>query len=338
MSARYRVAVLGADTAVGEVLLDLLIDRRFPSTEILALGLAPTPGAVVQAGGEEWDLLPAEACDYRGLQLVFLAYGASLDAALLARISAAGCCLIDAAGALRAAPEVPLLVPEINSELLSEYAGSRRLSAPGALSIALSLALAPLHRAAGLKSVQLSSYQAVSALGREAVDELAQQTRQLLTFQPVSHRVFAQQIAFNCLPAIGRLDAEGHSREELDLVRETRQLLNAPELAISVTAVQVPVFYGHAAAVHVQTERPLELDAARRLLESAPGLRLSDGVEFPTQVGQASGEDAVFIGRLRRDLPPANGLVFWLVTDNLRKGAALNAVQIAEALVERNLL
>jgi aspartate-semialdehyde dehydrogenase len=338
MSARYRVAVLGADTAVGEVLLDLLIDRRFPSAEILALALAPTQGAVVQAGGEEWDLSPADSCDYHAVQLVFLAYGADLDAALLARISAAGCCLIDAAGALRNAPEVPLLVPEINSELLSDYGRDRRLSAPGALSIALALALAPLHRAAGLKSVQLSSYQAVSALGREAVEELAQQTRQLLTFQPVSHRVFGQQIAFNCLPVIGRLDAEGHSQEELDLVRETRQLLNAPTLAIGVTAVQVPVFYGHAAAVHIQTERPLELDAARRLLESAPGLCLSEGVEYPTQIGQASGEDAVFIGRLRRDLPPANGLSFWLVTDNLRKGAALNAVQIAEALVERNLL
>lgn len=338
MSASYRVGVLGADTAVGEVLLDLLIDRRFPGAEILALSLAPSQGAVVQAGGEEWDLLPADSCDYGSLHLVFLAYGAGLDADLLARITAAGCWLIDAAGALRTAPEVPLLVPELNAGLLSELGRSRRLSAPGALSIALSLALAPLQRAAGLKSVQLSSYQAVSALGREAVEELAQQTRQLLTFQPVSQRVFSQQIAFNCLPEIGVLDTDGHSQEERELIRETRQLLKAPALAISVTAVQVPVFYGHAAAVHLQTERPLSLATARELLASAPGLSLSADADYPTQIGQASGEDAVFIGRLRSDLPPAEGLSFWLVTDNLRKGAALNAVQIAETLIERNLL
>jgi len=334
VTPRPRLAVLGANTLVGETLLELLIERRFPAIEIRAFALGATSGTQVSAGGEDWDLEELAGADLSGFDLLIAAPQTGLDRAQLKRLASDRKVLIDTGSDFRGDTGVPLVVPEANGEILG--AAPELIAVPSALAVALATLLKPLQARLGLRRVQVSSYQAVSELGRDAVEELAQQTRQLLTFQPVSNRVFSRQIAFNCLPLIGEADAEGQSAEERTVAAELRRLLQMPELGVSITAVRVPVFYGHGASLSIETVEPFELVAVEALLASAPGLSLvsrEDGDYYPTAVTEASGEDAVCIGRLRRDPSHPQSLQLWLVADNLRKGSALNAVQIAEALL-----
>lgn len=334
MNQRPRVGVLGANSLIGETLLELLVERRFPAVEIRAFALGATAGAQVSAGGEDWDIEELAGADLSAFDLLFAAPQTGLSPSALRALAGGKTVLIDAGQALGDEAGPVSVVPEANGELL---AGAPSLIAsPAALSVALATLLKPLHSRYGLDRVQVSSYQAVSELGREAVEELAQQTRQLLTFQPVSTRVFSRQIAFNCLPLIGELDDQGQSSEERRVTAELRGLLGEPALAIAITAVRVPVFYGHGASVSVETTQPFDLIEVEALLAAAPGLSLVNDASrdyYPTAVTEASGEDAVCIGRLRRDPSHAQSLQLWLVADNLRKGGALNAVQIAEALL-----
>lgn len=334
MNKRPRLAVLGANTLVGETLLELLVERRFPATEIRAFALGATAGAQVSAGGEDWDLEELAGADLSGYDLLFAAPQTGLSATELRRLAGDRTTLIDTGRALRDDGRVPLVVPEANAGALRD--ASSLIAVPSALAVALATVLKPLQQFCGLSRVQVSSYQAVSELGRDAVEELAQQTRQLLTFQPLTTQVFPRQIAFNCLPLIGEADAEGQSAEERSVAEELRRLLQAPSLAVAITAVRVPVFYGHGASLSIETEQPFELAAIESLLTAAPSLKLvttEAAGYYPTAVTEASGEDAVCIGRVRRDPSHPQSLQLWLVTDNLRKGSALNAVQIAEALL-----
>lgn len=334
MNPRPRVGVLGANSLVGETLLELLVERRFPAVEIRVFALGTTPGAQVSAGGEDWDIEELGAADLSAFDLLFAAPQTGLSPSALRALASGKTVLIDAGQALGNEPGPVSVVPEANSEVLAD--APSLIASPAALSVALATLLKPLQTRYGLSRVQVSSYQAVSELGREAVEELAQQTRQLLTFQPVSTRVFSRQIAFNCLPLIGELDDQGQSSEERRVTGELRALLGEPTLAIAFTAVRVPVFYGHGASVSVETTQPFDLIEVEALLAAAPGLSLVNDASrdyYPTAVTEASGEDAVCIGRLRRDPSHARSLQLWLVADNLRKGSALNAVQIAEALL-----
>ena len=327
MSARYRVAVLGADSLVGEALLELLVEERFPAAEIRAFAVQPGVGAQVSAGGEDWDLEDLQGSDLSGFDLLLAAPRCGLDAGRLQAL-AGKALVIDCDEAAAGNPGVPLCSA-------GSAAGEGRtgcIAIPGALALMLSTVLAPLRDTFGLRRVEVTACLAVSDLGRDAVEELAQQTRQLLTFQPVSGRQFDRQIAFNCLPQAGTTDAEGLSREERGTAQQLRRLLALPELALSITALRVPVFYGHGAAVGVELAGPVSLPALQELLSTTPGLHLvaSDAAPYyPTAVTEASGDGAIWVGRLRADPSRAQGLQLWVVADNLRRGLALNAVRIA---------
>lgn len=336
--SRYRVAVLGANSLVGELLLELLVERRFPAIEIRAFALGVTPGAQVSAGGEDWDLEELAAADLAGFDLLLAAPQTGLESTQLRALAMGERLLIDTGASFRADPQVPLAAALVNDRALAERVPSGLVATPTPLAVALATVLKPLQAHCGLQRVQVSSYQAVSDLGREAVEELAQQTRQLLTFQTMENRVFARQIAFNCLPMTGAGDAQGQGDEEAAVTGELRRLLQQPELPLSLMAVRVPVFYGHGAALTVETQRPFDLTELRAILGAAPGLRLvedADGAGCPTPVTDASGEDLVSLGRLRRDPSHPQALQLWLVADNLRQGSALNAVRIAESLLLR---
>ena len=327
MSARYRVAVLGADSLVGEALLECLVEERFPAAEIRAYALQPDIGAQISAGGEDWDLEDLQGADLSGFDLLLAAPRCGLDADRLAAL-AARALVIDCDAAAAANPALPLCAA-------GAAAGEGRsglLAVPGALALMLSAVLAPLREAAGLARVDVTACLAVSDLGRDAVEELAQQTRQLLTFQPVSGRQFDRQIAFNCLPRTGDLDVDGCSREERSAMEQLRRLLALPELPLSVVALRVPVFYGHGAWVGVELDRPLPLTAAQQLLAGTPGLRLvppDTAPYYPTAVTEASGDSAIWVGRLRQDASRPQAIQLWIVADNLRRGLASNAVQLA---------
>ena len=327
MSARYRVAVLGADSLVGEALLECLVEERFPAAEIRAYALQPGIGAQISAGGEDWDLEDLQDADLSGFDLLLAAPRCGLDADRLSAL-AARALVIDCDAAAAGNPALPLCTA-------GAAAGEGRsglLAIPDALALMLSTVLKPLHEAAGLARVDVTACLAVSDLGRDAVEELAQQTRQLLTFQPVSGRHFDRQIAFNCLPQTSEVDADGYSREERSAAEQLRRLLAMPELPLSVATLRVPVFYGHGAWVGIELCRPLPLATAQQLLTEAPGLQLvaSDAAPYyPTAVTEASGDAAIWVGRLRPDASRPQAFQLWVVADNLRRGLASNAVRVA---------
>lgn len=323
MSARYRVAVLGADSLVGEALLECLVEERFPAAEIRAYALQPGVGAQVSAGGEDWDLEDLQDADLGSFELLLVAPRCGVDPQRL-RTLAFGALVIDCGEAAG---------DDLAPSAVAAAGGRTGLVAmPGALAAMLVAVLAPLRDAAGLRRVTVTACLAVSDLGRDAVEELAQQTRQLLTFQPVSPRQFDRQIAFNCLPQTGETDADGLSREERRTTAELRRLLALPELPLSVAALRVPVFYGHGAWVGVETALPGDLATLTARLAAAPGLRLapSDAAPYyPTAVTEASGDDAIWVGRVRGDPSQPGGIQLWVVADNLRRTLALDAVRLA---------
>lgn len=340
MSKKYDVAVVGADGAVGAALLEILHEREFPYGKIHALAHGERVGSTVDFGNRELPVADAVDFDYSQIAIVLLAGDAVLAAACAPHAVAAGCAVIDLSGGFRDVAGIPLIVPEINAAALSGWRARGIVASPGSMATMLALALKPVQDTIGLERINVSSYQCVSDAGRAAVEELAQQTRALLNFHEVPLAVFAKQIAFNVLPQIGRIDEQGDSDEERDLATQLRHLLEAPQLRINATAVQVPVFYGHAAAIQLETRETPVIEDLREQLSAAPGVELLDErVEggWPTPVTEASGQDAVFVGRIRTDHSHPRGLNLWVVADNLRKGAALNGVQIAECLVREYL-
>lgn len=330
MSQKIDIAVVGADTAVGEALLDQLSERSLPLGTVFALAQERLAGETVAFGNRELILKDAARFDFAQVKLVFFA----AQGALAAAAAQAGACAIDLSGVLAADPDVPMIVPELNGALLR--ADRRLYSTPSSLVVQLALVLQPLQAAAGLERVSVSSYEAVSAEGRAAVESLGRQTADLLSFRGIEGSFHGKQLAFNVIPQVGSIGAGGHSDAELRVAAELRRLLGG-ELRVNVTAVRVPVFYGHSAAVQVETRERLEPAAARVLLEQTEGIEVIDRAEdggYPTAVDDASGQDHVFVGRIREDLSHPRGLNLWVVSDNIRRGAALNAVRIAERLVE----
>ena len=340
MSGKYRVAVAGVTTLVGETLLTLLAEREFPLLELFALDLRENALGRAEFNNNYLRVRDIAAFDFAQADIAFFCGDEALATEHAPRAAAAGCVVIDDSAQFRLDEDVPLVVAEVNAAVIGNYERRRILANPNTGVTLMGVALKPLHDAAGLERINVCTYQAVSGSGRAAVDELGNQAAAIFNMKPVRHRVYPKQIAFNVLAQIGEVLDDGYTLEEMKMQWELRKVLAAPELAVNATAVRVPVFYGHALAVHVETRSKLALEEARRLLKKAPGVKLVDTRRaggYPTPVTEAAGSDAVYVGRLREDHTHPRGLDLWLVADNVRKGAALNSIQTAEILVKEHL-
>ena len=331
----YRVAVVGATGAVGREMLVTLAEREFPADEVIALASERSVGGEVSFGENKvLKVRDLDKFDFHGVDLALFSPGAKVSAIHAPRAAQAGCVVIDNSSQFRMDPEIPLVVPEVNPKAIAGYTRRHIIANPNCSTIQMVVALKPLHDRAKIKRVVVSTYQSVSGAGKEAMDELFEQTRGVYMNQPVQHRVFTKQIAFNVIPHIDVFMEDGATKEEWKMAAETQKILD-PEIKVMATCVRVPVFIGHAEAVHVEFEKPLSVAEARAALKSAPGIsvvdhRADEGYVTPAE---CAGEDAVYVSRLRVDPTVENGLAMWVVCDNLRKGAALNAVQIAEELI-----
>lgn len=336
MAKTWDIAVVGAASAVGAAILEQLLARDFALGHVFALDGESAAGGTVAFGHRELRVAAVERFDFATVQLAFFAGDTELAARFAPTAASAGAVVIELSGQFADDPEVPLVVPEVNGEALAQFTGRRIVALPSPAATALALVLQPLHRAAGVAQVNVVSLHPVSEAGPGAVEELGRQTADLLSFRTPRREVFAQQIAFNLLPVVGEPQSDGASLEEHRIARETARLLGERAPAINATALRVPVFYGVSLAIQLQTCDKLAPEAACALLRDVTGIELMDESgegTSPTPVGEASGDDAVHVGRVREDRSQPRGLNLWAVTDNLRKGSALNAVQIAELLV-----
>ena len=332
MSRQFKIAVVGATGAVGEVMLSVLAERQFPVGELVALASERSAGGTVQFGNREVDVQDLATFDPAGVDIALFSAGGSVSKEYAPKFAAAGAVVIDNSSAFRYDDDVPLVVVEVNPEAAKQRPRGI-IANPNCSTMQMLVALAPIHRKAGIERLNIATYQSVSGTGRRALEELGRQTAALLNFQPVEPEVYPVQIAFNVIPHGGDFTDNGYTTEEMKLVWETHKILGDPGIRVNATVVRVPVFYGHSEAVNVETREHLSAVDARRLLEQAAGVvvvdeRVAGG--YPTPVTHASGNDPVYVGRIRDDLSHPNGLNLWIVSDNIRKGAALNAVQIAE--------
>jgi aspartate-semialdehyde dehydrogenase len=337
---RFKVAVVGATGAVGEVMLSVLAERRFPVSEVVALASARSAGAAVDFGDDELLVQDLATFDPKGVDIALFSAGGSISKEYAPKFAAAGAVVIDNSSAFRYDDDVPLVVAEVNPEAARDR--PRGIVAnPNCSTMQMVVALKPIFDAAGIDRLNIATYQSVSGTGRKALEELGRQTAALLSFQDADPQVYPVQIAFNVIPHGGDFTDNGYTTEEMKLVWETRKILGDQAIRVNATVVRVPVFYGHSEAVNVETKRKLSAAEARRLLENAPGIEVVDEAKaggYPTPVTHASGRDPVYVGRIRDDLSHANGLNLWIVSDNIRKGAALNAVQIAELVAAEGTL
>ena len=332
MDRQYRVAVVGATGAVGEAMLSILAERRFPVSELVALASERSAGGTVAYGDDEVLVRDLAGFDPAGVDIALFSAGGSVSKEFAPAFARAGAVVIDNSSAFRQNPDVPLVVAEVNPEAAMQRPRGI-IANPNCSTMQMVVALAPIHRAVGIERINVATYQSVSGAGREAMEELGRQTGALLNFQGAAPERFPVQIAFNLIPHIDEFLDNGFTREEMKLVWETRRILGDESIQVNPTAVRVPVFYGHSEAVHIETRDKIDAATARALLAASPGVNVVDergAGGYPTPVTHASGSDAVFVGRIREDLSHPRGLDMWIVSDNIRKGAALNAVQVAE--------
>lgn len=331
----YKIAVVGATGVVGHEILVTLAERNFPASEVVALASKRSSGAQVSYGDKDLTVKPLEDYDFAGTDIVLSSAGAKISEDFVPRATKAGAVVIDNTSHYRQDPDVPLIVPEVNADAIAGYTKKNIIANPNCSTIAMLVALKPLHDAAKIKRVVVSTYQSVSGAGKEAMDELFNQTRKFFVTDGLEPSVFSKQIAFNVLPQIDVFMDDGSTKEEWKMVVETKKILDK-SIKVSATCVRVPVFVGHGAAVNVEFENELGAKEARQLWRDMDGVTVIDEsseMEYVTPV-EIAGEDAVFISRIREDYSVDNGLSFWCVSDNLRKGAALNSVQIAEILAK----
>ncbi len=335
--SRYKVAMVGATGAVGDALISILIERNFPISEFVALASARSAGESIAFGERTVVVQDLASYDFAGVDIAFFSAGGSVSREHAPRATAAGAVVIDNTSEYRNDPDIPLVVSEVNPEAIAGYARRGIIANPNCSTMQLLVALAPIHRAVGIERINVATYQSVSGAGRSGIEELGQQTAALLNLQPVKPLKFSAQIAFNVIPHIDDFQDNGYTREEMKMVWETRKILGDESIQVNPTAVRVPVFLGHAEAVHVETRDKITAQQVRDLLNSAAGVEVVDERKaggYPTPVGDAAGQDAVFVGRIREDISHPRGIDLWVVADNIRKGAALNAVQVGELLVK----
>ena len=337
---KFNVAIAGATGAVGEVLIDLLETRDFPIDTLHLLASSRSAGTSVNFAGKRITVSAIDDFDFSQAHIGLFSAGGSVSAEYAPKAAAAGCVVVDNTSHFRRDDDIPLVVSEVNPEAIAGYTKRNIIANPNCSTMQMLVALKPIHDAVGIERINVATYQAVSGTGKSAIEELASQTARLLNAQTIESKVYPKQIAFNVLPHIDTFQDNGYTREEMKMVWETQKILGDATIKVNPTCVRVPVFHGHAEAVHIETKAPISADVATQLLEQAPGIVVMDKREdggYPTPVGDAAGTDPVFVGRIRNDISHPNGLNLWVVADNLRKGAALNSVQIAEELV-RNYL
>ena len=339
MSREFRVAVVGATGLVGETMIRVLEERDFPVSQLYPLASDRSLGRSVTFRGRHYSVLELAGFDFGQADIGLFSAGAEVSREYAPKAAAAGCIVIDNTSEFRYEDDIPLVVPEVNPQAIAHYRNRGIIANPNCSTIQLVVALKPIYDAVGIERINVATYQSVSGAGREAVEELAQQSIALLSGKgPVEARVVAKQIAFNCVPQIDQFQDNGYTREEMKMVWETRKILGDPRLRVSATCVRVPVFYGHSEAVSLETATKITAAQARALLEKAPGIEVFDERRaggYPTAATEAANRDTVYVGRIREDLSSDTGLNLWVVADNVRKGAATNSVQIAEILVRQ---
>lgn len=339
MKELYNIAVAGATGMVGAEILKILEERDFPVGELTLLASERSAGTKLKFKGDEVVVKLLEDETFEGVDIGLFSPGGSVSAIYAPKAAKAGAVIIDNTSHFRMDPDVPLVVPEVNPEALAGYVRKNIVANPNCSTIQMVVALKPIHDRAYIKRIVVSTYQAVSGAGKDAVDELSKQTRALLSMKDVECEVFPHRIAFNCLPQIDVFTDDGYTKEEVKMVNETRKIFGDESIGISATAVRVPVFIGHSESINIETEDNITPDEVRELLALAPGVRVIDDpskCEYPMALDAATHDD-VLVGRIRVDESVECGINMWVVSDNLRKGAALNAVQIAELLIKEHL-
>ena len=337
MSKTYDVAVVGATGAVGETMIAILEERNFPVGKVYALASERSAGKRIPFKGGSLVVEDLAGFDFSKVQIGLFSPGASVSAEYAPKAAAAGCVVIDNTSQFRYDDDIPLVVPEVNPEKVADYKNRGIIANPNCSTIQMLVALKPIYDAVGISRINVATYQAVSGTGKEAIEELATQTANLLNAKPVVPNVYPKQIAFNVLPQIDVFMENGYTKEEMKMVWETRKIMGDDSIQVNPTAVRVPVFFGHSEAVHIETKQKISADRVRELLSAAPGVTVLDEREnggYPTAVTESSGHDDVYVCRIREDISHPNGIDLWVVGDNVRKGAALNSVQIAEVLVK----
>ncbi len=337
---KFNVAIVGATGAVGEAMLEILEQRDFPVNELHLLASSRSAGTKLLFRGKQITVQDLEEFDFTGVDIGLFSPGASVSRVYAPKAAAAGCVVIDNTSEFRYDDDIPLVVPEVNPEAIADYKNRGIIANPNCSTIQMLVALKPIYDAVGIERLNVCTYQAVSGTGKDAIEELATQTANLLNAKQVDTKVYSKQIAFNVLPHIDVFCENGYTKEEMKMVWETRKIMGDDSIEVNPTAVRVPVFYGHSEAIHLETRDKITADQAREILSKAPGIQVMDEHEdggYPTAVTEASGTDPVYVGRIREDISHPRGLNMWVVSDNVRKGAALNSVEIAENFVKNHL-
>lgn len=337
MTKLYDVAVVGATGAVGETILKVLEERNFPVGNLYPLASSRSAGKKIEFNGAWVEVQDLETFDFSKAQIGLFSPGASISEIYAPKAAEAGCVVVDNTSQFRYDDDIPLVVPEVNPEAVAGYKNRGIIANPNCSTIQMLVALKPIYDAVGIKRINVATYQAVSGSGKEAIEELAKQTANLLNMKPVESNVYPKQIAFNCIPQIDVFMENGYTKEEMKMVWETKKIMGDDNILVNPTAVRVPVFYGHSEAVHIETEKKITAEEAKALFAKADGVVLMDehvDGGYPTAVTEAANTNPVYVGRIREDISFENGLNLWVVADNVRKGAATNTVQIAEVLIK----
>jgi len=337
MSKKYNVAVVGATGAVGKTMIRILEERKFPVDNLYLLASERSAGETISFNNKNYIVENLADFDFTKAQIGLFSPGASVSAIYAPKAGKAGCIVIDNTSQFRYEEDIPLIVPEVNPHALAQYTNHNIIANPNCSTIQMLVALKPIHAKVGITRINVCTYQSVSGTGKEAIDELAGQTAKLLNGMPPEIKVYPKQIAFNVLPQIDVFMDNGYTKEEMKMVWETQKILEDPNIQVNPTCVRVPVFYSHSEAVHIETRDKITVEEVRELLKKAPGVKLMDKREaggYPTPIPEGTDHDEVWVGRIRKDISHPHGIDMWVVSDNLRKGAALNSVQIAELLIK----
>ncbi|NOR68590.1 MAG: aspartate-semialdehyde dehydrogenase [Methylomarinum sp.] len=337
MSKTYDIAVVGATGAVGETMLSILEERNFPVGKVYALASSRSVGKRISFNGASLKVEDLADFDFSKVQIGLFSAGGSISREFAPKAVAAGCIVIDNTSEFRYDEDIPLVVPEVNPEKIADYKAKGIIANPNCSTIQMLVALKPIYDAVGIDRINVCTYQAVSGTGKQGIEEVVSQTSQLLNGKPITSSVYPKQIAFNVLPQIDVFMDNGYTKEEMKMVWETKKIFADDAINVNPTAVRVPVFYGHSEAIHIETKEKITVATINQLLEKAPGVTVMDervDGGYPTAVTESSGNDDVFVGRIREDISHEKGINLWVVADNIRKGAALNSVQIAEELVK----
>ncbi|HCG69076.1 MAG TPA: aspartate-semialdehyde dehydrogenase [Gammaproteobacteria bacterium] len=327
------VAIAGASGAVGEALIEILQEREFPVGELALLASPRSEGKRVQFNGKSVQIQRLDQFDFSNTQIALFSAGGSVSAEFAPKAAAQGCVVVDNTSHFRNDDDIPLVVSEVNPQCVADYAPRNIIANPNCSTMQMMVALKPIHDAVGITRINVATYQAVSGAGASGIQELAGQTANLLNGRPIEPGKMPAQIAFNAIPQIDTFQDNGYTREEMKMAWETCKILQDDSILVNPTCVRIPLFYGHSEAIHIETREPISVAAARELFTNAPGLTLLGDHELATPVEHGAGTDPVFVSRVRKDISHPNGLNLWVVADNVRKGAALNSVQIAELLL-----